>query len=216
MSPRGLLIVFEGLDGAGKSTIAHTLRKLFNKKQRSLQLFNYPDRRTHIGELIDLYLTKKIVLEKHAAHLLFAANRWETIHLVIDSLTAESNVVLDRYIYSGVAYSAAKPGMDLDWCKQSDKGLPKPDLVCFFDTSKTLNRQIRNDYGDEIYENEQDQSRVRIEFNKLFDTSMADFADQPYIIVNPLDSIEKTTENIYDKIEELEAKGITKEQLKLI
>lgn len=36
----------------------------------------------------------------------------------------------DRYAYSGVAFSAAK-GLDVDWCKKTDSGLPKPDLVIF-------------------------------------------------------------------------------------
>ena len=30
-----------------------------------------------------------------------------------------------RYAYSGVAFSAAKPGLSLNWCKQPDVGLPR-------------------------------------------------------------------------------------------
>jgi thymidylate kinase len=40
------------------------------------------------------------------------------------------HVILDRYVFSGVAYSAAK-GLDLDWCLACDRGLPKPDLLFF-------------------------------------------------------------------------------------
>lgn len=40
--------------------------------------------------------------------------------------------VCDRYAYSGVAFSSAK-GLDLDWCKACDKGLPAPDCVIYLD-----------------------------------------------------------------------------------
>jgi hypothetical protein len=36
-----------------------------------------------------------------------------------------------RYAYSGVAFSGAKDGMDLEWCKKSDVGLPAPDAVFY-------------------------------------------------------------------------------------
>jgi dTMP kinase len=37
---------------------------------------------------------------------------------------------VDRYAYSGVAFTAAK-GFDVEWCKCPDKGLPAPDLVIY-------------------------------------------------------------------------------------
>jgi len=33
---------------------------------------------------------------------------------------------VDRYAFSGVAFSAAKDGLSLEWCKQPDRGLPRP------------------------------------------------------------------------------------------
>lgn len=42
--------------------------------------------------------------------------------------------VCDRYAYSGVAYSSAK-GLDTQWCKSGDVGLPQPDLVVYLDMS---------------------------------------------------------------------------------
>lgn len=42
--------------------------------------------------------------------------------------------MVDRYAYSGVAYTAAK-GIPLEWCKTSDKGLPAPDMVFYLKIS---------------------------------------------------------------------------------
>lgn len=46
-----------------------------------------------------------------------------------------THLILDRYAYSGVAYSAAKDGMDRRWCASSDAGLIAPDAVIFLDVA---------------------------------------------------------------------------------
>ena len=79
-------------------------------------------------------------------HLLFSANRWEKVRELRASLDAGTHVFVDRYAFSGVAFSAAKPGLSLEWCKGPDKGLPQPDLVCFLDVSAdevSLLRKVR-------------------------------------------------------------------------
>lgn len=40
--------------------------------------------------------------------------------------------ICDRYAYSGVAFTSSK-GLDLDWCKACDRGLPAPDCVIYLD-----------------------------------------------------------------------------------
>ena len=68
-------------------------------------------------------------------------------------------MILDRYCYSGVAYSSAK-GLSLDWCKNSDIGLPKPDIVFYLNISEQDGSR-RKDFGDEIYEKVEFQEKVR-------------------------------------------------------
>ena len=50
-------------------------------------------------------------LNDEAVHLLFAMNRWEQKEDLISTLESGTNLVCDRYAYSGVAYSGAK-GLD--------------------------------------------------------------------------------------------------------
>ena len=47
-----------------------------------------------------------------------------------EKLDAGINLVLDRYSYSGTAYTSAK-GIDYDWCMNSEKGLLKPDIIVY-------------------------------------------------------------------------------------
>ena len=56
--------------------------------------------------------------------------------------------------------------MTIDWCKQPDRGLPKPDLVCFLDVSAEEARK-RGGFGKEKYEESGFQARVRENYLKL-------------------------------------------------
>lgn len=77
-------------------------------------------------------------------------------------------VVLDRYAYSGVAYSLAKgtEELSLEWCKEADSGLPRPDLVFFLDVDVSVTAKRAN-YGQERYERSEFQKKVREAFQKL-------------------------------------------------
>ena len=62
-------------------------------------------------------------------------------------------MILDRYVYSGVAYSAAK-GLDFDWCLNCDRGLPKPDII-FYIQLKEEEILKRKGFGEELYEKQE-------------------------------------------------------------
>ncbi|CBY01563.1 hypothetical protein LEMA_P003500.1 [Plenodomus lingam JN3] len=103
--PRGRLIVFEGLDRAGKSTqCAKLVADLRNDGrvvrhlrfpgmfslafivgwQRKVDVWDFHGKKrkkecitTRIGQMIDSYLSGQSEQEDHVIHLLFSANRWE-------------------------------------------------------------------------------------------------------------------------------------------
>jgi len=98
---------------------------------------------SQVGGLINEYLQSSIQTDDRAIHLLFSANRWEAAPNLVDTLARGTNVVCDRYAYSGVAFTSAKRAEDrssmsggeltLDWCMSPDVGLPAPDAIIFLD-----------------------------------------------------------------------------------
>jgi dTMP kinase len=78
---------------------------------------------------------------------------------------AGTTILVDRYAYSGVAYTASK-GYDWDWCLGPDKGLIAPDLVIYLSASSKV-LETRSGYGQERYENQLFQNRVSETFEKL-------------------------------------------------
>jgi dTMP kinase len=86
----------------------------------------------------------------------------------IEALLAAGTLVLcDRYAFSGVAFTAAKPGAPtVAWCAAPDEGLPAPDATLFLDVPPAVAR-TRGGYGEERYEKEEHQARVREAFAQM-------------------------------------------------
>lgn len=169
MAPtRGKLIVFEGLDRAGKSTQCALLSAYLRQQGHAVLDLRFPDRTTPIGTMINDYLGGQTAQENHVIHLLFAANRWEHAATIETALAAGTSVVVDRYYYSGAVYSAAKrdPRLSLEWCRQQEVGLPRPDVCVFLSVSAEVAAR-RGGFGSERYEREDMQVRVRELFAEL-------------------------------------------------
>ena len=94
--------------------------------------YRFPDRTTQVGGLINEYLQSSVQTDDRAIHLLFSANRWEAAPNLVDTLAKGTNIVCDRYAYSGVAFTSAKAAEDrssmsggeltLEWCMSPDVG----------------------------------------------------------------------------------------------
>lgn len=154
--------------------------------------------------MIDSYLKSTSQLDDHAIHLLFSANRWELSTKILDDVRDGTTVILDRYVYSGVVFSAAK-GLGYEYCRSPDTGLPRPDAVIFLDLS-AADAAKRGGFGQERYEVPKIQKRVR----ELFGLMMEDIRDDgDWKVVNAGKSVEEVHEEIWGLVEEAEewAKG---------
>jgi thymidylate kinase len=169
-----MLIVFEGLDKSGKTTQCKILHERLLKLNIKSKILSFPKRHGHIGSLIDKYLKKEINLTDEAIHLLFSADRWESKPEMLQLMKEGIHLIVDRYTYSGSAYSTAK-GLPMEWCLRCDKGLPIPDLVIFLNNS--YNRE-----GEERYET--------LEFQKKVSEQYEIIREPNWLIIN----------NDYDKI----------------
>lgn len=172
---RGALIVLEGVDRVGKSTQCSLLVDALKARGTPAELVRFPDRSTPIGHMINDYLQAPPTdsdsdesANDRLIHLLFSANRWEKVGFLRHQLAAGTTLVVDRYAFSGAAYSAAKRSLSLSWCCQSDVGLPRPDLVLFLSLPTDVTQQ-RAGFGGERYERSDFQQRVRDNYQRLFD-----------------------------------------------
>ena len=111
-------------------------------------------------------------------------------------------MVIDRYHYSGIVYSAAKDKADLSlkWARDPEVGLPRPD-VCFFLDIAPEAAAKRGGFGGERYETSAIQKRVRELFYEIMGTS--DGLDIQ--VVDAARSIEEVAADIMEKMKDVMA-----------
>lgn len=188
---RGILVVLEGLDHCGKSSQARLLQQAFPNSH----LACFPERSTVLGQLINQYLKGDLEMDDRAIHLLFSANRWERMQALTQLLEAGTTVVLDRYVYSGCAYSAAK-GLPLAWCQAPDQGLIRPDLVVYLKLT-AQQAVVRSGFGSERYERLAFQEKVAAVFDQML-------LSLPYCLtLDATESVEVLAARILSKVQEV-------------
>ena len=125
------MIAFEGGDKSGKSTQSRHLSYLLNTVGKESKLIKFPDRTTDSGLVIDMYLKGRVDFEPLHLHRLFSRNRQEQKDKILNLLNSGVNVIVDRYVHSGVSYTAARLDQMSPLLFYEDRGLPRPDLTFF-------------------------------------------------------------------------------------
>ncbi len=137
MSKRGLFVVFEGPEGAGKSTQIAELARRLEMQGRDVLLTREPGG-TRAGDAVrDLLLDPGQVIFPLAEFLLYSASRAQLVSEVIaPALAAGRDVVSDRYAGASVAYQGHGRGLDLELIAalnhEATGGL-RPDLTVLLD-----------------------------------------------------------------------------------
>ncbi len=142
-----MLIVLEGLDGAGKSTQVKLLKEYIQGKGKSLRYLHFPRFDAPVyGELIAKFLRGDFgainQVHPQLVALLFAQDRHDAAAQIRQWLNDGDVVLLDRYVYSNIAYQCSKlkdkeeAKALRDWIfdlEYNTFGIPKPDLNLFLD-----------------------------------------------------------------------------------
>ncbi len=179
-----MLIVLEGLDGAGKSTQVKKLKTYLESICNELTYIHFPRYDAPVyGDLISRFLRGDFgsneAVHPQLVALLFAEDRHGAAPRMKEVLAAGGTVLLDRYVYSNIAYqcsklTSAEEKEELrEWIFNTEYGdfsLPKPDLNIFLDVPIGFVEQRLNDSrsGDDrsYLEGAQDIHEADIEFQK--------------------------------------------------
>jgi dTMP kinase len=163
----GRLLVFEGLDGSGKSTQAALLGKWLQSQGYRVFFTEW-----NSSELVSNVIRrgkKKGLLTPTTFSLLHAvdfADRFE--RTILPPLRAGYLVVCDRYAYTAFVRDAAR-GCDPDWVRTIYSFAPRPDRIFYFrvPVSMTLKRKLA--------------SRLKINYYEAgMDMGLADDVEESY------------------------------------
>ena len=170
-----LFIVFEGIDGCGKSTQL----KLLCEKLKALGRAPLPTAEptdTPTGKMLRRALSGE---DKRTAAEMAALFTLDRIHHnkgeggIEECLEKGFDVISDRYYYSSLAYQGSL--VDYDWVRRMNCDCPeirRPDLCIFLDMSPkaALARIGKRGEAREIYEKEETLTLFRSTFLRVFDS----------------------------------------------
>ena len=108
-----MLTVIEGLDGSGKSTQVKRLRKYLESVAGPLEYIHFPRYDAPVyGDLISRFLRGDFgdneTVHPQLGALIFAEDRHGAAPMMKKTLAEGGSVLLDRYVYSNIAYQCAK------------------------------------------------------------------------------------------------------------
>lgn len=114
--PNGRLITVEGIDGAGKTTLAGGMaRELRERRSIDAHLLREPGGVALSERVREILKDPDLRICSRAEALLYAAARAELIEQAISPLLAAGSwVLLDRYVDSSLAYQGAARGLGVD------------------------------------------------------------------------------------------------------
>jgi dTMP kinase len=110
--PRGRLITIEGLDGAGKTTLATGLERVLRERGVAVALLREPGGVQVSERIRELVKDPSLAVGERTEALLYAAARAQLVEEALEPLLRRGTwVVLDRFIDSSLAYQGG--GRDL-------------------------------------------------------------------------------------------------------
>lgn len=132
-----MLITFEGIDGAGKSTQVVKLKRYLQELGREVLTLREPGGTEVAEQIRELLLQTKHDIAPVTELLLFAASRAELVQKVIKPAIEQGEVViLDRFSDSTTAYQGYGRGLSLELLAEVNRiatfGL-RPDVTFYLD-----------------------------------------------------------------------------------
>jgi dTMP kinase len=140
-------VVIEGLDGSGKSTQIDLLKKHLENISKPFKFVHFPRTGSRIyGEMIAKFLRGEFgelnEVNPYLVALLYAGDRNDAAEMINSWLDEGIFVLMDRYVYSNVAFQCAKLGRPDEqeklrkWIHHLEfeyHNIPKPDISLFLD-----------------------------------------------------------------------------------
>ena len=177
----GVLIVFEGIDGTGKSTQARLLADALRAEDRRVILSREPTDGA-FGQRLRASATSGRLSPEEELQLFLQDRREHVETLIEPALAGGEIVILDRYYFSTMAYQGARGFDPAEIRRVNEEFAPRPDLLLLLDlpVETALERiGVRDGEGNEFEQRESLSQcsdifhSIRNEFVRLIDADQA-------------------------------------------
>lgn len=202
---KGRFIVFEGIDGAGKSTQMEKLRQKLVSEGRKVFITAEPTQSVTGGILRDALSGNYRRTASELAAMFLSDRVFHNVNESVginQALEKGFDVISDRYYYSSFAYQGLDS--DIDWVIDMNLNCPdirRPDLCIFLDldAEKSKSRIDTNRATVEIFEQAEILDKIR---NKFFDV-FARLKDENIEIIDASGTVDEVAEKIASVVDKL-------------
>ncbi|MFW9903651.1 MAG: dTMP kinase [Candidatus Thorarchaeota archaeon] len=154
---RGVLIVFEGIDGSGKTTQIIKVAQSLRKHNYQVSVTHEPNHNSKWGQLIQNKVKKHREEVTPESELDWYLNdrKWDLENNILPALNKNHVVLVDRYYLSNAAYQGALKTFTIDYVLQKNSFARKPDLWIILDVpvklgQKRLRLRDKKDIEDQL------------------------------------------------------------------
>ena len=196
---KGKFIVFDGIDGAGKTTQLDMLARRMTDDGESVYITAEPTG-SDIGRLLRSALSGADKRSECEMAVMFVLDRIAHNNAPDSGIRAlvenGTDIICDRYYYSSLAYQGSST--DYEWVKSLNLRCPeirKPDLCIFLDLTpeQSLERITRGRDKLEIFENVETLTKVR----ERFFSTIVDLCDENIAVIDAYRTPEEIAEDIW-------------------
>ena len=197
------IIVFEGIEGSGKTYHINNVSRYLKKKRISFIKIREPGGNHNSEKIRKLILNKNSNFNPTTDLLLYLAARNENINIIIKKYFKKKVILIDRFVDSTTAYQHYGMGVNLNLIKNINKVILKGIKVDFtflhYVSNKNMKKRLLKRKKLNRYDkfNYNFYSKVQNGFLKLAKDK------KKYLIVNSNFSISHNKEIIINKLEKL-------------
>jgi len=193
----GLFIVFEGIDGTGKSTQLHLLAEKLSQQGYAVVATREPTDGPYGQKIRELFVDRGAVTHEEELEL-FIADREQHVQEVIKPALKDGCIVIcDRYYLSTIAYQGAN-GLDPDVIMQKNEKFPAPDLAIILEIEPARGiHRIQNNRNEHPNSFEAEENLLKVA--AIFSSLQHDYIRR----INGLDSIENVQRQVFEAVSEL-------------
>ena len=198
------IIVFEGIEGSGKTFHLNNIARYLKKKRISFIKIREPGGNYNSEKIRKLILNKKSNFNPTTDLLLYLAARNENINIIIKKYFKKKVILIDRFVDSTTAYQHYGMGVNLNLIKNINKVILKGIKVDFtflhYVSNKNMKKRLLKRKNLNRYDrfNMKFYQKVQLGYFKISKQNKS-----KYFLVNSNLSINENKKNILKKINKL-------------
>ena len=200
---KNLIIVFEGIEGTGKSYHINKVSNYLKKKNKKFIQIREPGGTLNSEKIRRLILNNKSTFNKYTDLLLYLSARSENIDLIRKNM-GKKIILIDRFSDSTIAYQHYGMGVNLEFIKNINDFLLKDISIDFTFLNTVSQKNMKNRLMKRKNLNRYDKFNYDF-YNKVQKGFIKILKKNPkkYIHINSNLRIEKNEKIILDKINDL-------------